>query len=318
MTKVVNAVLACVFAAASASAVDSDLLKFVMPDAKFVSGIHVESAKGSRFGQYVLSQMQVDDPSFQQFIADTQFDPRRDLTDIVVATAGSSDNPTFLVVGRGRFNPAAITTAAVNSGATLTSSGILTHPGKNSTTGALAFVDAGTALMGTLSAVQDALSRQSASSSFADQAAALSSKYDAWFFSTGPVTDFFAGKLPGAAGGMQGNLMQAVKQASGGLKFSQSDVTISGVAVAASDKDAEALRDVVKFVAGLVQLNRDSNTETQKVASLLDTMTVSATGNTMQLSLSIPEDVIETLFMPHANRPAKAKVRKIAAVHGIQ
>lgn len=327
MTKVRNAIFAgMLVAAAACAATDAGLLSLVMPDARFISGIHVQNAKTSKFGMYVLSQMQGDDPSFQKFIAETQFDPRNDLSEIVVATAGASDNPTFLVVGRGRFNPSAIATTALSQGATKITVGgidIITHPTDKSKVGALAFLpDGSTALMGTLSAVEDALQRITKPtvlpSDVAGKISTLSAKNDAWFLSTGPVTDFFAGKIadPNLGGAMAGNLMQAIQQASGGIKFDSDQVTISGEALTRSPKDAEALRDVVKFVAGLVQLNKDSNTEAQKVASLVDNLQVSATGSTMLLTLPIPEDLMEKLFMPQANRPARAAGHRRAFVRG--
>ena len=116
---------------------------------------------------------------------------------------------------------------------------------------------------------------------------------------------------------MQGNLLQAIQQASGGVKFAGDGVHVNGEAVARSEKDAEALRDVVKFLAGLVQLNKDSDPKAQQLASLLDTMQVSVANSTMQLSLSIPESLMEQLFMPDAHRP-KARARKTAEVRHAQ
>ncbi len=323
MTIARNLIFACIAAASAAWATDTGLFNYVMPDAKFISGIHVDSAKNSRFGQYVLSQMQSDDQDFQKFINDTQFDPRRDLTDIVVATAGTSDKPSLLVIGSGTFSPAIVTTA-LTSGATKSNYhgvDLLTH-NNGKADGAVAFLDGSTAVMGTLDAVQAAIDRRTApsvlSADILQKISVLRTTYDAWFFSTGPAGDFFTGKFadPNMQGAMAGNLMKAVQQASGGIRFSASDVRISGEALARSPKDAEALRDVVKFIAGLVQLNRDSTPDAQKVASLVDTLSVTTSGSTMQLSLAIPEDLMEQLFMPAQmhHQPARAKGRKSAAV----
>ena len=43
------------------SAADPMLLNLVMPDAKVVAGVNVQQAKGTLFGQYILSQMQTTD-----------------------------------------------------------------------------------------------------------------------------------------------------------------------------------------------------------------------------------------------------------------
>lgn len=326
MTTVRNALFACLLTAAAAcAAVDPSLLNLVMPDAKIISGIQVDKSKASPFGKYVLSQMQTNDENFTKFVADTHFDPTRDLSELLIATAGTSDKPVFLVVGRGVFDTARILNTATASGATSSSyNGIplLSESSSNMEAHAVAFLDGSTAAMGTLTAVKDAIDRRIAPKSLLPAAIAgrvteLSNTYDAWFLSTGPVTDFFAGKFadPNLNGAMQGNLLQAVKQASGGIRFGATAVQIEGQAVTRSTQDATALSDVVRFVAGLVQMNKDSNAEAQKVASLLDTMTLGVSGSAMNLSLSIPEDVVEKLFMPSGAKPAShLKTHKTASL----
>jgi hypothetical protein len=324
MFKLSNALFIGLMAAVAASAaVDPGLLNLMMPDAKILSGIQVDASKSSPFGQYVLSQMQSEDANFAKFTAETGFDPRRDLSEIVVGTAGTSDAPTVLIAGRGVFDPARIIATARASGATVTSYkglDLLTHE-DNNTMGAIGFLDGRTALMGTLAAVQAAIDRGSGvsglPSTVTDKVRQLAASNDAWFYSTGPITDFFTGKIADAnlSGAMQGNLLQAVKQASGGIKFGSSDIRLSGEAVTRSPEDAKALSDVVRFIAGLVQLNRDSNEQAQKIATLVDTMQLTVSANAMQLSLVIPEDVAEKMFMPQAAPHPRGRTRKSAALH---
>ena len=330
MSKLPKLLFLCLMAALVASAqVNPTLLSLVPPDAKIISGVRVDSAKASAFGTYVLSQMQTADPGFQQFIQNTGFDPTRDLTEIVSAATGTSAQHSGLILGRGSFNAATITSAAQSAGATATTyKGIqlLTHPSKTAdVTGAVAFLGPNLAVMGSVGAVQSAIDRYVATNSgtavpalpkaVTDRIAALSGVNDAWVLTTGPITDFFAGKVsdPNLNGALQGNLLQAIQQASGGIKFNPDGVLISGEALARSEKDAEALRDVVKFLAGMVQLNKDSNAQTQKFATLLDALQVTAQNSTMTLSLSIPEATIEQLFVPRGARP---RVRHVAGGNG--
>lgn len=312
MTRIKNAILLLAIAVAAAqAAVDPQLLNLVASDAKVISGVHVDATKSSVFGQYVLSQMQSDDQDFQKFISDTGFDPRRDLTEIVVATGSKSDDGSLLVVGRGRFNMARFISAAVAAGANQTTYAglqVLTH--NPNSDGALAFLDASTAVMGGMKAVQAAIDRKNAASPALTEATLnkirlLSEANDAWFMTTGPLTDFFAGKIadPNLSGAMQGNLLQAVLQANGGIKFAADKVQINGEALTRSDKDAQALADVVRFIAGLVQMNKGSDQQAQQIASLLDGMQVSTQAATMRLSLNIPESMMEQLFVPKVNAP---------------
>lgn len=318
-----NALFISLLATAAASAaVDSSLLKLVMPDAKVVSGIQVEASKSSPFGKYVLSQMQSDDPGFQKFIADTGFDPRRDLSEIIVATAGTSDKPEFLVAGRGVFNPGKILNTASLSGGTITNyKGVdMLVNSHDSSNGAIAFVDSSTAIMGTQTAVQAAIDRRANPSGLPPDVLAkvqqLAGANDAWFLSTGPIADFFSGKVANENlnNAMNSNLMQAVLQASGGVKFAPDTILFNLEALTRSDKDAQALADVVRFIAGLVQLNKDSDPKAQQVATLLDGLQLSTSQSTMKLSLSIPEPAVEKLFMTPQRTKMRSTTRKSATV----
>jgi hypothetical protein len=322
MTPLKNAFFVCLIAAVAASAAtDPALLGLLMPDATVVSGIHVDNSKASRFGRYVLSQMQADDPGFRKFVADTGFDPRRDLSEIVLATSGKGDTQRILVVGKGVFNPGAITNTARNAGAELvTYKGfdLLMHQQGNMP-GAIAFLDAGTAVMGHVDAVKAAIDRSQAGETGLPAAVMtkvqeLSAANDAWFMTTGPVTSFFDGKMadPNLDTAMKGNLLQAVLQANGGVKFGTDTVRISGEALTRSDKDASALADVIRFIAGLVQLNKDKDPQAQKIATLLDTLQLTTEASTMKVSLTIPENLIEQLFVPKAK--GAARPRKTASV----
>src|SRR5580700_1979973 len=70
----------------TASAADSQLLSLVMPDAKVLAGVNVDSAKASPFGMYVLTQLQSNNTQLQQLIALTGFDPTRDVDEVLAAT----------------------------------------------------------------------------------------------------------------------------------------------------------------------------------------------------------------------------------------
>jgi len=94
-----------------AKAADLQLLNLVMPDAKVVAGVNVEQAKGTQFGQYLLSLAQNHDPSMQELIDMTGFDPTRDVREVLVASVGTSRS-SGLVLSRGTFDVARITAAA--------------------------------------------------------------------------------------------------------------------------------------------------------------------------------------------------------------
>jgi len=308
MTKVKTALFAALLAPIGALAADQGLLNMVMPDAKVVAGLQVDTAKSSAFGQYVLAHMQPDDAGFKKFMADTGFDPRRDLREIVIASNWentTSDNR-FLVLARGAFDPGKIAAAVQTAGGSMTNfqgvTILLTNskPHGTGTPAGIAFPDNSTALMGDVASVKAAIQRKqgnsTASASLLDKVRDPSTNNDFWFVTLVPLSEFSSAMPdPNMQGAMKGNLMQAVSQASGGVRFGD-PVQITGQAVTRSDKDAEALADVLRFLVGMIQQNRDSNATAGQISTLLDALDLKTSGNVMTMSLAIPEKQLEQLF----------------------
>src|SRR5579885_1426270 len=243
---------ALLLAGSAFASVDPGLLNLIMPDAKVLSGVQVDQAIVSPFGQYVLSQVQPNDPGFLKFISTTGFDPRHDLREILAASNGASGG---IVVGKGTFNVAQITAAATAHGATVTQyRGVSVISGPENGKGAVAFLDGSTAAMGDLASVQAAIDRKGSANPGVDPALAkkasdASLTNQAWFATTSPLSDFLNGKIanPNLNNLSQNNLFQSILQASGGINFASGGVTITGDAVTASNQNAQALVDVLKF-----------------------------------------------------------------------
>jgi hypothetical protein len=303
-----------------AFAADSTLLKAVMPDAQVVAGLQVNSAKSSPFGQYVLSHLSVNDTKLEEFTAETGFDPRNDVTEIVIASNWKPNTPDnrWIVSAHGTFNIAKITSVAVSNGGVLApyqGVSVVTHPAASNlqlATG-IAFIDSSTALVGDITSVEAAIGRIKSNTgpdvSILTKAQAASSGEDFWFVTLVPLSNFSSSiPNPNLSGAMQGNLLGAINQASGGIRFGDT-VTISAEAVTRSEKDAQALVDVVKFFASLVQLNRQNNPAAGQVATLLDTLQTSTSGNVTSISLAVPEQQLEQLLNSAHPAPAKAAAR---------
>lgn len=304
-----------------AFAADPALLQMVMPDAQVLAGLQVAQAKNSLFGQYVLSHLSVNDTGLQEFTAETGFDPRVDVSEIVMASTGQPKgaNSHWLVLADGTFNVSKITAAAQsNGGVSTTFQGVnlITHAGAGSHPAtAVAFLGTTTAVAGDLGSVQGAIvARQSgapANSNVLAQVQQVSSANDFWFVTLVPLSNF-AGAVPNSnlGGAMQGNILAGINQASGGVRFGDT-VTISAEAVERSAQDAQSLVDVVKFLAGMVQMNKQNNPSAGQVATLLNSLQATASGNITTISLAIPEQQLELLLnSAHpGDRPARASLR---------
>jgi hypothetical protein len=313
----------CLAAIPALPAVDPTLLSLAMPDAQAITGVQVDQVRSSPFGQYVLSQIHVDS-ELARIMAATGFDPRRDLREIVAASASSA---TGLVIGRGVFQTNQIATAAVAAGAvssTYRGFEILTaanpHPnnGAANPTGSAAFSNStNIVLLGDTASVKAAIDRSIAgiffSGPLAEQANLVSLDNDIWFVASQSPASFFSGKAPSQGLGNLANAFQAIQQTSGGVKFSsRGGATAALTLTADSAQDAQSLVDVGKFLVSMVDSNRNQNPAAGKAATLADAATFSASGPVATVNLTLSEQQLEQLLMPPSGAQSQSKRRAAA------
>src|ERR1039457_6052406 len=173
----------------TAKAADSQMLSLVMPDAKVIAGVNVDSAKSSTFGIYLIGEIQANAAGLQQLVTLTGFDPARDLHEILAAT-NSTVGHTGLALARGNFDVAKITALATLGGAfTETYSGVTIIEDPNKMGGA-AFLDATLVVAGDIASVKAAIDRPHSGQSLPASVVTLvnqwSSTEDAWVVTTVP------------------------------------------------------------------------------------------------------------------------------------
>jgi hypothetical protein len=303
MISISKTLVALAAAALMAAAADTSMLNLLMPDAKFVAGVRVEQARNSPFGQFFLNQMIKDEDGLRKLVEATGFDPRTDLIEVVVGTASDRPHGQGLAVARGRFDISRIISTARTSGATVSTyldAQVISHPGKNGE-GWVAFLNSGVALAGDTDNVRAAVDRSKRAGAglpadMITRSIQLSGQYDVW-----AVTQMGLSRLsaampdPNVRGAMNGNIVQGIDQASGGVRFG-ANVQVDGEAVMRTEKDATAFADVIRFLASMVGSHRD-NAQASQVAIWLESMNIRTTGNSVKLSLSIPENDFENFFL---------------------
>src|SRR5947207_10249964 len=182
-----------------ASAADPQLLQLVMPDAKVLSGIDVERVKAAPFGQFFLSQLPID-AGFDQFVALTGFDPRRDVHEVLMASPGDPQRKSGLLLVRANFDLARVLPLIQSAGKTTESYKGVTilldgKPGGSIAHG-MAFLDSTLVAAGDLDSVRGAIDRRSGGVSvtpeIADKVSKASASQDAWIVSLAPVSAFAA------------------------------------------------------------------------------------------------------------------------------
>jgi hypothetical protein len=278
-------------------AADPQLLSLVMPDAKVLAGVNVEQAKGTLFGQYVLTQIQSGDHDMQKVVALTGFDPTRDVREALVASNGAPNSG--LAMARGNFDIAKLTAAANLKGAVSENYNGVTILEEPKQTHGIAFLDATTVIGGDVASVKGAIDRQKnpqpLPSAVTVQINQLGNTQDAWVLCTVPPSTLAPpqknAQTKDAPTGQIPPIFQTVQSASGGVKFGN-NVVFTGQAQADTAQNATSLGDVIKLLISLAQMNAAQN---QQAAALAKAVQVSASGTTLNVSLSLPEDQFQQL-----------------------
>ncbi|MCA2967050.1 MAG: hypothetical protein INH43_00860 [Acidobacteriaceae bacterium] len=303
------------FWVSSALGADAGLLNLVMPEAKAIAGMDVARAKSSPFGQLFMKNMNLRDEDLVRFLALTGFDPARDVTEVVIASVdtNTSAGANSILLVRGNFDGARLRAALVRNGLSVlqvvTGVEMLAKKGEK---GAVAFVDASLAVAGDAAAVKAALERRAGgmglpAATYA-KAQDMSRENDVWMVTSLPVAQL-AEKMPDSAPGqlngmMKGDMFRSVEQASMGVKFAATMLHLTMEAAVRSDKDATAMADVARFLAGMVQLNRDKP-EVAGLAAAFDSMQLTTKARNVRLTMSMPQAEIEKLVKAARTAPVK-------------
>ncbi len=297
------AVLVMAGAVSALASVDSGLLALVPANSKIVAALDVTRARHSDFGQYLLTKMQADDVHFQEMINETGFDPRRDLQSILLANGGADNggagaSSPFAILARGNFDQNKIKALAMSKGhATIVPYGgvDIILEGKSHDR-AIGFLDVGVAVMAELDTLKQIIDSRAAptvlDADLKSKIQNIGGANDAWFVSlVGGPNSWGAQTGPEQA---QMKALQGVVQASGGVKFGATiDTTVD--AVTRSAQDAQSLSDVIRFVASMVQMQRQNDPQAAILANALDGMTVRNDGTAVHLTVSMPEKSLEQL-----------------------
>jgi hypothetical protein len=296
--------VACLVGGASLFGADPQLLNMAPSDAQMFAGINVEQAKTSPFGQFLLANIPTS-TEFQDFIHSTGFDPRTDLREVLVVTSGApgmgveKKSHSGLVMAKGTFNIPQILAAAAKDGkATVTSYAgvqLVTISGGNESQ-ALGLIDAATVVAGGSAEVKTALDQRTRANAIPADVMArinqLSTTEDAWSVST---ANFGALPIPGSDDKAGSAVLKSIQQASGGVKFG-TVVQLDAQAVTGSTQDATSLGDVVRLLAQMVQMHSSKDSVPGQITDLLKSLVVSVDQNILKVTLSLPEDQLETLF----------------------
>ena len=297
---VTSATLIAIFAGL-APAADPQLVNLVMPDAKVIAGVNVEQAKGTPFGQFLLTRM-AQDPRLQKITALTGFDPRSDLQELLFASNAAAGQPNGLVLARGTFDASRLQAAAQTAGAFMENYKGLTLVKDPKQVHAFTFLADGMhAIAGDVASVKGAIDRLTLAAPLPAgvvvQVDQWSTSEDAWGLTTVPPSSFKAPSAPNLPNPALANAFQTVQQAAGGVKFGAS-IVFTGQAQAGNAQDATNLAGALQFLSNLAQTQVQQ--KNPQLAPILQSLTVAANNNVVNLSLTVPEAFAERAVQAHA------------------
>ncbi len=292
---------AAVVIAGSLSAADPQLLSLAPPDTQAMAGVNVQQVSLSPIGQYLLAQNQQQTAGgLEKLMAATGFDPRHDLQELLIAANVPPGNKTGLILVRGTFDVPRIIEAAVAEGAKVESyKGVQVIQQKGMKEQAAAFPDSTTAIIGDTPSVEAAIDRKSAptaiSSALAVAVNLASTTEDAWFVTMAPPSQF----QPRPAGAQEPSpfaILDTVMQANGGVKLG-ANVVVTVNAICKNAQDAATLAETVKSLTGLAgSMGTSKDSGQAAVAAVLKSLSITSSGATATLSLSIPEQQVEQMI----------------------
>lgn len=281
-------------AAAAAWAADPALVNHIPPDAKVVVGINMAGFGASAAAKSLFGQAQAAQPQLQQMAKAAGVDPLRDVKEVLLASRGDQKSNQALVLMRGAFDPGRLTAMAGQAGAAAQNyRGVTVLAGKRPDEGWLALLDSSTVAFGDPASVRGVIDRRGAGPGpdpkLRARIAQASSAYDFWFASTAPVADLASGADAGQLGGaaLQGELLKAVEEISGGVKFG-ADLVFGLEAATRSEKDAAALADVLRFFSGMAQASAQKDPKSAQSLAFLDKLQLSTQGNVALVRLTVP------------------------------
>ena len=279
------------------SAADPLLLNLVMPEAKVLAGVNVEQAKGTQFGQFVLDQLQTHDAQMQQLVAMTGFDPRRDVSELLVASDGAAGSKTGLALAKGNFDIAKITAAATVAGAaTEVYKGFTILKDPKDQLAGIAFLDPTRVAAGDIASVKGAIDRLTTPQPLSAVVTVKVSQWsllDAWGITTVPPDS-----LVPAGQGTQNpmfNVGKSVQAAAGGVKFGAL-VVFSGEAQCDTAQNAKTLGDMIQLLINMAQMQANLD---PTAAALIKSVTITTSDNVTKIQASLPEDVFQQLLQSH-------------------
>lgn len=285
------------FQALSASTGPTEL-SYIPADAAVVAYADVRSIMNSELRQRLKTVIPLHDQKGQEeFQRQTGIDIERDIEYVIAAVSANGTSPAPLVVARGLFNDTQLESIARQHGGVFEGyrgKRMVNTPREHGDhSGTVAFLEPGLVAVGESSAVKKAIDAAMSATSITSNAEMMDLVSDierhnnAWavgrfdvIASRANLPDNIARQIPAvkwfaAAGHINGGVAATLR------------------AEARDDQSAEHLRNVVRGLLSLGQLQAQGD---PRVAAVASSMQLTGTGKTVELSFQVPAEVIDLVI----------------------
>jgi hypothetical protein len=272
-----------------AERVDNVLAKLVPADSQALFGARMEQLKTTPLFSKLLSEQKI--PQLDEFAGETGFDPRRDVKDLIVASAGRPNSSVLLA--RGNFH---VNVAELKELKQIRYRNYVLTLSPHDDAG-FCVMDQTLAIAGPVNGMKGALDQylspnKDATAVLLEQARAVPAQFQVWSVSTGGA-DFLANNLPrdGNAANF-GKIFRSLENT-----HFQADLSHGLNAMAQgnclSEADAKSLGDAAR---GLIGFGRLSVPENQpELLRLWDGLHVEQNQRAITITANIPQDLIDKL-----------------------
>lgn len=271
-------------------------LSYVPADAAVVAYANVRDVMTSSFRERFREAVPEQNEGRDEFLRETGIDVERDIDHIVACMIPTEGHGGGLVVARGRFNPTQLETLAREHGAVVEDYRgkrlLVAQSGHGDRRPTLAFMETGLVAIGDDASIRRSIDAQMGGQSIMgnDDLMKLVADVD-----TG-ANAWAVGRVDVLA--REARLPDEVSRQIPALKWFAATGRINGGftgtlrAEASDEVAAENLRDVVRGLFALAKMQGGSD---PRVAALVQTLQLSGTGTTVELSFTIPTEVIDLL-----------------------
>ena len=270
-----------------AERVDNVLAKLVPADSQALFGARMEQLKTAPLFTKLVGEQKIS--QLDAFAAETGFDPRRDVRDLLVASSGRPN--TGVLLARGNFH-----VADVKNFQKVKYRGYVLSLTPKEDAG-YCIMDSTLAIAGPTASMKAALdqylsSKKDAATELLDQARAVPPQFQIWSVSTGGA-DFLANNLPHEGNAANfGKIFRSLENTHFQADLSRGlNATAQGQCH--TEADAKSLNDAVRGLIGFGRLSVPDNQP--ELLRLWDGLHVDQNQRTITITANIPQDLIDKL-----------------------